>query len=129
MIDKSKGTNAYTLRTTYQMDASNYNELIEFAQDLYDSGFNHLILDMRDTFSISNCGIFALHSIISLLRHEQLPNPNMGWSVLMNLGKLERREEPVNLETRNSQPHISRALQTVGFGSYVQARAKTAVLS
>lgn len=127
-MDKTRTTAAYVLRTTYQMDASNYQEFIDFAKELHNAGINHFILDMRNTFSISNCGIFALHSIISLLRHEQLQNPNMGWSVLMDLGNLERREKPVKLEIRNPQPHISRALQSVGFGAYVQARVKAAVL-
>ena len=126
-MNRSNLTTAYIVRTDYQMDAGNYQQLIEFAKELHHAGFNHLILDMRDTFSISNCGIFAIHSIISLLRDDEMPNPNMGWSTLMKLGDLERREKPVKLEIRNPQPHISRALQSVGFGSYVQARVKTAV--
>ncbi len=126
-MDRSKLTTAYIVRTHAQMDASNYLELIDFAKDLHEAGFNHLILDMRDTYSISNCGIFALHSIISILRHDQPANRNLGWRALMKLGDLERREKPVKLEIRNPQPHIMRALQSVGFGSYVQARVKTAV--
>jgi anti-anti-sigma factor len=69
-----------------ELDASNFNELIETAHQLYDAGTRHLLLDMTDLRFMASSGLVALHSVLRLLHGEAPPDPEAGWGALHSLG-------------------------------------------
>ena len=69
-----------------ELDASNFNELIETARGLYDSGTRHLLIDMANLRFMASSGLVALHSILRLMHGETPPDPEAGWGALHSLG-------------------------------------------
>jgi len=69
-----------------ELDASNFNELIATARQLYDSGTRHLLLDLADLRFMASSGLVALHSILRLMHGEAPPDPDAGWGALHSLG-------------------------------------------
>jgi anti-anti-sigma factor len=69
-----------------ELDASNFNELIETTRQLYDSGTRHLLLDLSDLRFMASSGLVALHSVLRLMHGEPPPDPEAGWGALHSLG-------------------------------------------
>jgi len=69
-----------------ELDASNFNALIETARQLYDSGTRHLLLDLANLQFMASSGLVALHSILRLMHGEAPPDPEAGWGALHSLG-------------------------------------------
>lgn len=69
-----------------ELDASNFNELIETARELYESGTRHLLLDLANLRFMASSGLVALHSILRLMHGEAPPDPEAGWGALHSLG-------------------------------------------
>ena len=69
-----------------ELDASNFNELIETTRALYDAGTRHLLLDMSDLRFMASSGLVALHSVLRLMHGEAPPDPEAGWGALHSLG-------------------------------------------
>lgn len=86
-IEQASGRVPITIVTLAgELDASNYNALIETARQLYDSGTRHLLLDLTDLRFMASSGLVALHSILRLMHGEPPPDPEAGWGALHSLG-------------------------------------------
>src|SRR6266542_2345929 len=69
-----------------ELDASNFNELIETVRGLYDSGTRALLIDLGNLRFMASSGLVALHSILRLMHGEEPPDPEAGWGALHTLG-------------------------------------------
>lgn len=69
-----------------ELDASNFNELIETGRRLYDAGTRHLLLDLTNLRFMASSGLVALHSILRLMHGEARTDPEAGWGALHALG-------------------------------------------
>lgn len=103
-----------TVLTTHgDIDASNYQELINLAQKLYQDGTRNLLLDLGDTAFISSSGLVALHSVAMLLNGGQPLDVEDGWSALQEMG-----DGPGDLQTHlkllNVQKRVDHTLDVSG---------------
>lgn len=62
------------------LDASNYLSVIEEAKEAWKGGARDFLIDMRQMRFMSSSGLVALHSIALLVRGEELPDTEHGWS-------------------------------------------------
>ena len=69
-----------------ELDASNFNELIETTRSLYETGTRHLLVDMANLRFMASSGLVALHSMLRLMHGEPPPDPEAGWGALHSLG-------------------------------------------
>jgi len=69
-----------------ELDASNFNDLIETTRQLYDDGARHLLVDMTNLRFMASSGLVALHSMLRLMHGEPPPDPEAGWGALHALG-------------------------------------------
>jgi anti-anti-sigma factor len=69
-----------------ELDASNFNDLIETTRQLYEAGSRHLLVDMADLRFMASSGLVALHSMLRLMHGELPPDPEAGWGALHSLG-------------------------------------------
>jgi anti-anti-sigma factor len=98
-----------------ELDASNYLRLVEDVRPLYDSGARHLVLDLSDLTFISSSGLVALYSILQIMRGEEPPDPEYGWSALhsMDRGVEEAAGQDV-VRLVGPQPAVTEVLQRTG---------------
>lgn len=65
-----------------ELDASNFEGLIDTARRLYDGGTRRLLIDLGGLRFMASSGLVALHSIVRIMHGEPPPDPEAGWSAL-----------------------------------------------
>ncbi|HET7091175.1 MAG TPA: STAS domain-containing protein [Anaerolineae bacterium] len=104
------------------LDGSNYQEVIARARDLYGAGMRHLLIDMGDMAYMSSAGLVALHSVILLLRGEQPPDPESGWSAFHAIAR-EQGGVQKAVKLLNPQPRVRRTLEMTGMQEFFEIYA------
>jgi len=93
-----------------ELDASNFERLIETVRGLYDDGARQLILDLAGLRFMASSGLVALHSIVRIMHGEPPPDPEAGWSALH--ADSGARQSEVRLA--GPQPGVERVLARTG---------------
>jgi len=70
-----------------KLDRSNYENLIDEAQDVYDSGARYLVLDLSQLTFISSAGLASLHQIALLFRGEKQTGKDQGWATFHSIDR------------------------------------------
>ena len=65
-----------------ELDASNFESLIDTVRQLYDGGTRQLLLDLAGLRFMASSGLVALHSIVRIMHGEPPPETEGGWSAL-----------------------------------------------
>jgi len=98
-----------------ELDASNFNELIETTRGLYASGTRHLLLDLANLRFMASSGLVALHSILRLMHGEAPPDPEAGWGALHSLGlDVSGGETQAEVQLCGPQAAVERVLTRTG---------------
>ena len=71
------------LRLQGDLDGSNYLDLVAAAKTAQQNNAKYLLLDLTGVPYMSSAGLVALHSAVQLLRGEQPPDPEAGWSTAL----------------------------------------------
>jgi anti-anti-sigma regulatory factor len=98
-----------------ELDASNFERVVDEARGLYGRGTRNLLLDLGGLMFIASSGLVALHSIVRILHGEPPPDPEAGWGALHSLG-LDAGEGSTQREVQlaGPQPAVARVLQRTG---------------
>ena len=96
------------------LDATNYQELIAKATEVYRAGTRDILVDLGHTSFISSSGLVALHSIAVILKGEQPPNPEEGWSAIHAVGRGLASGVQQHIKLLNPQPKVERVLEKAG---------------
>lgn len=103
-----------------QLDGQNYEELIARARELFSAGARDFLLDLSDLTYISSAGLVALHSVALLVRGEELPDPQQGWSAYRSMGRTTASGMQTHIKLLNPREEIRNVLEMVGFGNVFQ---------
>ena len=93
-----------------ELDASNYQDLIDTVKRLYDEGARKLIVDLANLRFMASSGLVALHSIVQIMHGQPQLDPEGGWQALHSLGG-ERQTE---VRLAGPQLAVERVLQRTG---------------
>lgn len=88
------------------IDASNFIQVVDKAQELYQNPARNLILDLSDVSNVTSTGIAAIHRIALLYSgvSEAIAHPDMTHS-----SQARKR-----VKLLNPQPAVDKALETAG---------------
>ena len=103
------------------LDASNFEEVIEKAKEIHASGSQYLLLDMSEVGFMSSSGLVALHSMALLMRGDQPPDLEAGWNTLHTMQQEQGSGLQKNLKLLNPQPKISLTLKKTGMDAFFEA--------
>ena len=98
-----------------ELDASNYERLIEAVRDAYARGTRGLVLDLSKLSVMASSGLFALHSAFRIMRGETPPDPEAGWGALHEMAQ-DHDAEAGNVRIAGPQDAIARVLERTGMG-------------
>jgi anti-anti-sigma factor len=93
-----------------ELDASNFQELIDTVKGLYDDGTRRLIIDLGGLRFMASSGLVALHSIVQVMHGEEPLDPEGGWQALHSLGG----EAQTEVRLAGPQPAVDRVLKRTG---------------
>ena len=100
-----------------ELDASNYQEVIAQAQEVYDGGARQLLLDLSGLTFMGSSGLVALHSIAFIMRGEEFPDPEYGWRALRSIPERKEISPEKNFKILNPNPLVNKTLERAGFTS------------
>ena len=98
-----------------ELDASNYEQLIEVVRDAYARGTRSLVLDFSKLTFMASSGLFALHSAFRIMRGETPPDPEAGWGALHEVAR-DHEDQAANVRIAAPQDAIARVLERTGMG-------------
>lgn len=96
-----------------ELDASNYEQVIEVVRDAYARGARGLVLDLAHLTFMASSGLFALHSALRIMRGETPPDPEMGWGALHEMSQ-DHDAAAANVRLAAPQEAIARVLERTG---------------
>jgi anti-anti-sigma regulatory factor len=102
------------------IDASNYDQVIAEARDLYAAGARHLLLDLSDVPFMGSSGVVALHSIALLMRGETPPDPDSGWQAFHTIDHARAGGVQQQVKLFGPQPKVSRTLQMTSMSDFFE---------
>ena len=97
---------------TGELDASNFEQVIDTARRLTADGAHHLILDLSGLSFMGSSGLVAIHSIALLMRGQEPPSPEHGWQAIHDVGAADDAESGLLLA--GAPPSIERVLDRSG---------------
>lgn len=103
------------LRVEGQLDGQSYQDLITKAKELYSAGSRDLLLDLSDLTYISSAGLVALHSIALMVRGEEMPDTEHGWSAYRSMGRGSEAGMQTHIKLLNPREEVRSVLEMVGF--------------
>lgn len=103
------------LRVEGQLDGQSYQNLIAKARELFDAGARDFILDLSDLTYISSAGLVALHSIALMLKGEEMPDTEHGWSAYRSMGRGSEAGLQTHIKLLNPREEVRNVLEMVGF--------------
>lgn len=98
-----------------KLDGSNYRELIDEAQKLYDSGMRDIIIDLSQLTFMSSAGISALHRMALIFRGEKQAEMDEGWASYRAISRDRDSGYHKHVKLLNPTERVHNALETVGF--------------
>jgi anti-anti-sigma factor len=98
---------------TGELDASNYEQVIDVVRDAYAEGARGLVLDLEHLTFMASSGLFALHSAVRIMGGETPPDPEEGWSALHQMS-MDEDVPASNLRLAAAQEPIARVLERTG---------------
>ena len=123
-VNQAQGTVPVTILITHgELDASNYQELIDIANQVYKEGTRYILLDMADTSFISSAGLVALHTIASLFRGSTPTDPEAGWEALHAIDRDREAGFQRYMKLLNPQPQVDQALEITGLKQFFEVYA------
>jgi anti-anti-sigma factor len=120
-VSKEQGNVPVTiLKVDGQLDGQTYQQLINKAKELYDTGARNFLLDLSDLTYISSAGLVAIHSIALLVKGEELPDTESGWSAYRSMGRTSTAGLQTHIKLLNPRDDVRNVLDMVGFGNVFQ---------
>jgi anti-anti-sigma regulatory factor len=100
-----------------QLDGQTYQDLINKGREAYKAGWRDFLIDMSDLTYISSAGLVALHSTALLLRGEELPDTESGWSAYRSMGRSKEAGMQQHMKLLNPRAEVQSVLEMVGFSA------------
>ncbi len=116
------------LKIQGELDGSSYERLIQEAQKLYAAGTRHLLLDLSDMTFMSSAGLVGLHSVVLVMRGQEPPNMEGGWSVIHDISHDVSSSTGLDSHCKllQPQPRVQKTLTMTGFDNVLEIYADKA---
>lgn len=99
-----------------ELDASNFESVIERVNELYLAGTRHLLIDLTNLRFLASSGLVALYSAVQLMHGEPPPDLDSGWGAFhsMDLDAAGGGIGQTEVQLCGAQPAVARVLDRTG---------------
>lgn len=112
-LDAGAGPRVAVLALDGELDASNYESLIDRVRAAHQAGAAALVLDLGRLTFMASSGLVALYSAVRLMRGDAPPDPELGWGAIHEMEDEADAESPV-VRLAAVQPAVERVLDRTG---------------
>lgn len=103
-----------------ELDASNYLDVIERVRELYRAGARKLVIDLSDVSFLSSSGLVALHSAALVMRGDEPPSPELGWSAFHAIASDVEQGFETCCKLAGAQGRVRKTLEMTGFNTFLE---------
>lgn len=119
-LDQAQGRVPVTiLRVHGDIDALNFQKLIDQIGTMYDQGTRDVLLDMSEVGFMSSAGLVAMQGIIKILGGAGKPDTEHGWSALHAVDEVRSGSKHEHFKLLSPQPSVAKSLDRVGFTDFL----------
>lgn len=98
-----------------ELDASNFESVIDEVRGLYAAGDRTLLLDLSGLRFMASSGLVALHGIVLVMHGDEPPDLEGGWSAFHALtNAVDGAERQAEVQLCGAQPAVIRVLERTG---------------
>jgi anti-anti-sigma regulatory factor len=111
------------VRLEGDLDASNFEALIDEARRLHGEGTRHIVLDMTGVPYMGSSGLVALHAIATLLEGGEPPDLESGWQAHHAIGQSVEAGMQEHLKVVLGDPPVAallRVFQRTGMDRFIE---------
>ena len=102
------------------LDASNYTEMIEKAQEAYESGARDLLVDLSKVPYMSSAGLMSLHTVALIFAGKSGQAPGSGRASFRALDPQRDQAAREHVKLLSPQPQVDQLLEMVGLQQFFQ---------
>ena len=106
------------LRLSGDVDGATYRDVIGRAQELYQAGARHLLIDLSEVGYMSSAGLVALHQVALLFGEQEPPGVENGWRAIRALALAEEAGMQSRVRLLNPPPRVIDVLEQTGLLSF-----------
>jgi anti-anti-sigma regulatory factor len=117
-ISFSKQESVTVMHLMGDVDASNYTELINKAQETYDDGVRDLLLDLGKVPFISSAGLMALHTVARIFSGQPMQTTDGGRPAFRAINPQQDAPARDHVKLLNPQPAVEQVLEMVGLTAF-----------
>ena len=103
-----------------ELDATNYLDVIAHVRRLYAEGARQLVLDLSNLKFLSSSGLVSLHSSALIMRGEEPPSPDLGWSAFHAIASDVEQGFETCCKLVNPQGRVRKTLEMTGFSTFLE---------
>lgn len=114
-----------------KVDSTSYTVVIEKAQQAYDEGARHLLLDLSEVSYISSAGLMALHTVARIFNGQSVKLKDGNRPDFRALNPKQDAPARAHVKLMGVQPAVTQVLDVVGLSQFfdVFADLETALQS
>jgi anti-anti-sigma factor len=102
------------------IDASNYTTIIDKAQEVYNEGARHLLLDLEKVPYVSSAGLMALHTIARIFTGQMTQTKDGGRPVFRSINPQQDSSVKQHVKLLHPQPAVDQVLEVVGLKQFFE---------
>lgn len=119
-ISFSKHDQVTVMHLMGDIDASNYTNIIDKAQEAYNEGARHLVLDLEKVPYVSSAGLMALHTIARIFTGQMTQTKDGGRPVFRSINPKQDSSAKEHVKLLNPQPAVEQVLEVVGLKQFFE---------
>ncbi len=112
------------LQLTGNLDASNYTDVIDKAQETYNEGARDLLIDLSKVPYISSAGLMSLHTIVLMFAGHPLQSNENGRPSFRSINPQRDSAGLKHVKLLSPQMAVEQALDVVGLKQFLEIHAE-----
>ncbi|HRQ24790.1 MAG TPA: STAS domain-containing protein [Anaerolineales bacterium] len=119
-ISLSKQGGITVMHIAGDVDASNYTDVINKAQEAYDDGARRLLLDLSRVAYVSSAGLMALHTVALIFTGQSVKSQDGGRPSFRALNPQQDANVREYVKLLDPQPAVEQVLDVVGLKQFFE---------
>lgn len=119
-ITFSKHEQVTVMHLMGEIDASNYTSVIDKAQESYNEGSRHILIDLEKVPYVSSAGLMAIHTIARIFTGQMTQSKDGGRPVFRSINPQQDGSAKEHVKLLNPQPAVEQVLEVVGLKQFFE---------
>ncbi len=106
------------MQLTGNLDASNYTDVINKAQESYDGGVRDLLIDLSKAPYVSSAGLMSLHTVVLMFAGQSMQSKDTDRPAFRSINPQRDSEGLQHVKLLSPQPAVEQVLDVVGLKQF-----------